>query len=68
MLNTEYYVGLLLQFAGMLEDLDAGECHVMAVGYEDTSMDTAYLEKLCDRDLVYTDSLVVEVPIGKLIR
>mmetsp|Transcript_36003 Transcript_36003/g.63128 ORF Transcript_36003/g.63128 Transcript_36003/m.63128 type:complete len:701 (+) Transcript_36003:59-2161(+) len=63
-----YFNEQAMDFAGMLEDLDAGKCRVMAVGYEDTSMDTAYLEKLCERDLVYTDSLVVEVPIAFPIR
>jgi len=53
-----------LEFPGMLDDWDAGKCRVMAVGFEDTSMDTTYLKALCERDLVFTDSLVVEIPIG----
>ena len=51
-------------FPGILEDYDAGKCKVMAVGYEDTSMDTSFLNSLCERDLVYTDSLLIEIPMG----
>lgn len=56
------------EFHGMLDDYDAGRCRVMAVGWEDTSSDTAYLEKLCVRDLVYTDSMIVEIPIAFPVR
>ena len=60
---------LLLQFPGVLEDYDAGRCRVMAIGYEDTSMDKVFLEKLCERDLVYnTNSPIAEIPIAFPIR
>ena len=55
-------------FHGLLDDYDAGKCRLMAVGMEDTSYDTSYLERLCERDLVYTDSHVIELPIGFPIR
>jgi len=56
------------EFPGLLDDYDAGKCRFMAVGYEDTSMDTTFLNKLCERGLVYTDSLIVEVPVAFPIR
>ena len=52
------------EFSGMLDDYDAGKCKVMAVGYEDTSMDVHFLQGLCDRGLVYTDSVIVEIPVA----
>lgn len=56
------------EFPGMLEDYDAGKCKVMAVGYEDTSLDTNFLNQLCKRNLVYTDSVIAEIPIAFPIR
>mmetsp|Transcript_28373 Transcript_28373/g.51703 ORF Transcript_28373/g.51703 Transcript_28373/m.51703 type:complete len:216 (-) Transcript_28373:166-813(-) len=31
---------------------------------EDTSMDRTFLDRLCERDLVYTDSMFIETPIA----
>jgi hypothetical protein len=36
----------------------------MAIGREDTVFDEALMERFCERDLVYTDSLVLETPIA----
>jgi len=55
-------------FEGILNDHTAKICDVMAVGYEDSILDTAFLQKMCDLDLVYTDSVVVEIPIAFPIR
>ena len=38
---------------------------MLVIGYEDTSMDMEFLEKICDRNLVYTSSIVAEIPVGK---
>jgi len=56
------------EFHGMMDDYDAGKCRVMAVGWEDTGFDTAFLKKLCERNLVYTDSIIDETPIAFPIR
>ncbi|KAL7540238.1 hypothetical protein ACHAXR_012527, partial [Thalassiosira sp. AJA248-18] len=55
-------------FLGILNDYDANMCSAMAVGYEDTSMDEVYLKKMCERNLVYTDSIIAEIPIAFPIR
>merc|ERR1712127_1096485 len=45
-----------------------GKCRVLVIGYEDTSMDMEFLEKICDRNLVYTSSIVAEIPVAFPIR
>eukprot|EP00956_Cyclotella_meneghiniana_P009578 scaffold13215_cov61-Cyclotella_meneghiniana.AAC.5 len=55
-------------FFGMLDDYTAGKCDVLAVGYEDTILSAEFLEKMCENNLVYTSSVVVEVPIAFPIR
>mmetsp|Transcript_41160 Transcript_41160/g.86336 ORF Transcript_41160/g.86336 Transcript_41160/m.86336 type:complete len:622 (-) Transcript_41160:278-2143(-) len=55
-------------FHAMLEYVDQGICPFMAVGHEDTVMDSVYLAKLCERDLVYSDSVVAEIPLAFPIR
>ena len=56
------------EFRGLLDDYDAGKCKFLAIGWEDTGSDTDFLEMLCERNLVYTDSLIVEIPIAFPIR
>jgi hypothetical protein len=56
------------EFLGMLEDYSLGRCDVMAVGWEDTSMDLAFREQICDMNLVFTDSLIIEIPIAFPVR
>ena len=51
-------------FEGMLESYARGECKVLAVGREGTTMDMDFISKLCELDLVYTDILVHENPIA----
>jgi hypothetical protein len=47
-----------------VDDYDAGKCAVMAVGMEDTLLDQALMERFCKRELVFTDSIVLETPIA----
>lgn len=48
----------------MLGDYLADKCQVLAVGYEDTILDSLFLEELCQADLVYTKSVILEIPIA----
>jgi len=52
----------------MLDDYDAKKCSFIAIGWEDNSMDMDFYDKLCSRNLVVTNSLVVEIPIAFPIR
>lgn len=56
------------EFAGVMDDYLNGKCKVLAIGYEDTSMDTSFLEKMCTNELVYTTSVVAEVPMAFPLR
>jgi len=56
------------EFPGLLDDYDAGKCKVLAVGEEDTSMDSHFLQELCNRELVYTRSMIVQIPVAFPIR
>ena len=47
---------------GMINDYEEGKCEVLAIGWEDNTMDLSIREALCDNDLVFTDSLVIETP------
>jgi hypothetical protein len=49
---------------GMFEAYERGDCKVLAVGREDTTMDRDALAKVCKLGLVYTDSVVTENPIA----
>ena len=51
-----------------MDDYLAGKCQVLAIGYEDTSMDKSFLEKMCTNELVYTTSVVAEVPMAFPLR
>lgn len=51
-------------FLSVLEDYDAGKCAVLAIGKEDTLFDSTLMEKFCQRELVFTDSLILETPIA----
>jgi hypothetical protein len=55
-------------FHGILEDYKLGLCEVMAIGWEDTSMDLKFTENMCEMDLVFTDSLIIEIPIAFPVR
>jgi hypothetical protein len=48
----------------VVDDYDAGKCTVMAIGREDTLFDNALMERFCRRELVFTDSLILETPIA----
>ena len=52
------------QYAGMLEAYARGDCKVLAIGKEDSTMDVDFMNKMCGLDLVYTDVLVIENPIA----
>jgi hypothetical protein len=56
------------EFNGMLEDYRLGRCDVMAVGWEDASMDLIFREQICEMDLVFTDSVIIEIPIAFPVR
>jgi hypothetical protein len=48
----------------MINDYLAGACDFLSIGYEDTAMDTDIIQELCDRNLVFTDSVILEIPIA----
>jgi len=52
------------EFYGMLEDYDDGKCEVMAVGRMDTTSDLELMNKFCERNLVFTESLIGEQPVA----
>lgn len=56
------------EFSGVMDDYLAGNCQVLAIGYEDTSMDTNFLESMCTNDLVYTTSVIAETPMAFPLR
>ena len=47
-------------FSGVFEDYDAGKCTVMAIPHTEMSPNTKLIAGLCERDLVFTKSLVIE--------
>jgi len=56
------------EFIGMIEDYDRGLCDFLAVGWEDTSMNLKFTEMICDRNLAYTESLIIEMPVAFPVR
>ncbi len=56
------------EFHGVLDAYAAGECQVLAIGIEDTIMDSEIVSRVCDLGLVYTDVLVTENPIAFPVR
>ena len=56
------------EFAGVLDDYEDGRCDVLAIGNEDTQMDFDFLERMCKLGLVYTESVVAEIPVAFTIR
>mmetsp|Transcript_36129 Transcript_36129/g.67048 ORF Transcript_36129/g.67048 Transcript_36129/m.67048 type:complete len:698 (-) Transcript_36129:205-2298(-) len=56
------------EFYGVLDDYINGKCKALAIGWEDTSMDRSFLDRLCENELVYTDSMFHETPIAFPIR
>ena len=55
-------------FHDLLNDYDAGNCDVLAIGRMDTTGDIELMDKFCNRSLVYTNSLFVENAIAFPIR
>lgn len=53
---------------GLVEDYDAGKCPVMAVGKMDSLGDMDLMDMFCKRELFYTESIVIENPVGFPIR
>ncbi|KAL7530571.1 hypothetical protein ACHAXR_003567, partial [Thalassiosira sp. AJA248-18] len=47
-------------YVGMLDDYAAGKCDVLAVGEMDIITDVERTSWFCERDLVLTDSLIIE--------
>ncbi|KAL7545018.1 hypothetical protein ACHAWF_008392 [Thalassiosira exigua] len=56
------------EYVGMMDDYVAGKCKAMVVSWRDTAYDTPYVEMLCENKLVYTESLVIEMPMGFPVR
>lgn len=52
------------EFPGVMKDYTEGKCKVLAIGYEDTSMDQGFLESMCQNGLVFTDSVLAEIPMA----
>jgi hypothetical protein len=48
------------EFFGLVEDYDLGRCGVMAVGKMDSLGDLKLMELFCERNLVFTESLIIE--------
>lgn len=55
-------------FRGLINDYKRGLCDFLAIGYEDTIMDMDFHEEMCVNDLVFTDSVLIEIPIALPIR
>jgi len=53
---------------GLVDDYDAGKCDVLAVGKMDSLGDLKLMDLFCERDLVFTESLIMENPVGFPIR
>jgi len=53
---------------GLVDDYDVGKCDVMAVGKMDSLGDLKLMDLFCQRGLVYTESLIIENPVGFPIR
>ncbi|KAL7549280.1 hypothetical protein ACHAWF_013032 [Thalassiosira exigua] len=53
---------------GLVDDFDNNLCDVMAVGKMDSLGDMKLMDLFCERELVYTDSLIIENPVGFPIR
>ena len=62
--DAKFYYPEVASFLNIIDDYVAEKCQVLAVGYEDTAYSVPFLNKLCDQNLVFTDSVIVEVPIA----
>ncbi|KAL7551347.1 hypothetical protein ACHAWF_014536 [Thalassiosira exigua] len=49
---------------GMIDDFAEGKCGALVLGWEDNTIDVAIREALCENELVFTDSLVIEMPMA----
>ena len=63
-----YYHEEGFEVQGIINDYLAGKCDVMVIGYDNPIMDGTLMNQLCDHDLVYTDSMAVQVRIAMPIR
>jgi len=52
----------------MIKDYDLGLCDFLAVSWEDTSMNLKFTEMICDRNLAFTESLIIEMPVAFPVR
>ncbi|KAL7533215.1 hypothetical protein ACHAXR_005108 [Thalassiosira sp. AJA248-18] len=55
-------------YIDMLDDYDAGNCDVIAASKMDIDSDLSSSHGLCKRNLVFSDSLVIENPVALPIR
>ena len=63
-----YYHNEGFEVQGIINDYLADKCQVMVIGYDNPIMDGTLMNQLCDNDLVYTDSMAVQVRIAMPIR
>ena len=63
-----YYHNEGLEAHGCINDYLAGQCDVMVISYDYDSMDETLVDRLCKHDLVYTDSLAVQMRIAMPVR
>jgi hypothetical protein len=56
------------KYPGVLKDYSSGRCDVLAIGWEDISMDLTFREQICEMNLVFTDSLIIEIPVAFPVR
>ena len=52
----------------MMDDYQAGKCKALAIGTHDVTLDQFTIDRFCEIDLVYTDSLIAEIPIAFPVR
>mmetsp|Transcript_383 Transcript_383/g.621 ORF Transcript_383/g.621 Transcript_383/m.621 type:complete len:507 (-) Transcript_383:907-2427(-) len=52
----------------IMDDYTDEKCQALAISWEGTSMDHSFLDRVCERKLVYTDSIFIQIPIGFPIR
>ena len=52
------------KYVDMIDLYDIGKCKFLAIGREDNILNEVYMQRLCNRSLVFTDSLILETPLA----
>lgn len=55
-------------YYGLVDDFDAGKCCFIAIGDSDAAANIELMDMFCARDLVFTDSLIIENQVAFPIR